>query len=249
MLSNDNITVARNLSGELLSVTSEKYAKVLSGFFKTKKGEYAEGDKFLGIKVPRIRQLVKKYCNNATFADIDNLTKSEWHEIRLAGFLLLVEQYSIANKKNDIQKLDTIIQFYLSISTRANNWVLVDLTAPKILGHWIIKNPQKASILYTLADSENLWQQRISIVATLCLVKNNIFNHTMILAQQLLSHDHDLIHKAIGWLLREVGKKDLNLLEKFLQENANIMHRTTLRYAIERMPKEKKEYYMSIHKN
>ena len=240
--------VTDNICNELQSISSAKDSIILSRFFKTGKGEYGEGDKFLGVRVPKTRFVVKKHINETTIADINILTLSEWHEVRLAGFLLLIEKFKVACKENDLKKQEEIVQTYLHFLPRGNNWDLVDIVSPKILGEWIVRNPHQSKILYSLAEYENLWVQRVAIVSTLALVRNNYFEHTLSLSKQLLNHQHDLIHKAVGWLLREIWKKNNIILEKFLDENITEMPRVTLRYSIERMPMEKKKHYMSSQK-
>ena len=232
----------------LQSISLPMVATSLSRFFKTGKGEYGEGDKFLGIKVPQIHAIVKQYRNKISISDIDALTLSEWHEVRLAGFLFLEDKFNQACKTNDIISQEQIVETYLNHIPRGNNWDLVDLVCHKILGKWIIIRPEQNKILYSLANSENLWCQRAAIVSTLSLVRNNNFEHTLKIAELLLNHHHDLINKAVGWLLRECGKKRTDILEDFLQKHAPSMPRVTLRYAIERMPIEQRKYYMSIQK-
>lgn len=215
---------------------SEK-SKILSKFFKTKKGEYGEGDLFLGITVPKIRSLVKEYWEETSLKELKELLKSKFHEERLTALLILVKKYeSSENKKR-------VVDFYLKNLIHVNNWDLVDLSAPNILGDFFSENPKE--ILYKLVKSKNLWEKRIAIVSTLTFIRKNNFNDTLKISRILLKDKHDLIHKSVGWMLREVGKRDLKVLEKFLEKNYKQMSRTTLRYSIERMPQSKRRYYLT----
>lgn len=215
----------------------------LMRFFKTGKGEYGEGDRFLGIRVPATRAIVKEWKNKVCLEDISPLIDSQWHEIRLAGFLLLIELYKKAKKHNAEQ---AIVDFYIASLNLGNNWDLVDLVAPKILGDYLIDRPEKREILYSLASMEGqLWHQRVAIVATWTLIREHQFNDALTLCEGLMTHSHDLIHKACGWMLREVGKRGgMHRLEDFLDRHAARMPRTMLRYAIEKMTEEKRRYYM-----
>lgn len=218
----------------------------LSGFFKTGKGEYGEGDRFLGIKVPVTRNIVKQYKNTVKLSDIDLLINSEWHEIRLAGFLLLLERYKRAIKAKDTDDADRSVKFYLSNIHKGNNWDLVDLVCEYILGDWILRSRADENVLYELADMEGyLWHQRVAIVSTLTLIRNGIFEPTLKIAEQFLSHPHDLIHKATGWMLREMGKRGgKKELVEFLNKHKADMPRTMLRYAIERFTPEERKHFM-----
>lgn len=223
---------------ELLSVANPEKAIFLQRFFKTGKGQYAEGDTMLGIIVPVIRNIVKK-CPLLPFPEIQILLDSEYHEARLTGLLLLVKQYK--NAKETEKK--AIFDFYLKNAHRANNWDLVDVTCKDVIGVYLFDKEDR-SILYRLAKSDNLWEQRIAIVSTYAFIKNGEFEDTFAISKQLLSHKHDLIHKAVGWMLREVGKRDRQALETFLEIHKQQMPRTTLRYAIEHFDPEEKAHYM-----
>lgn len=218
----------------------------LMRFFKTGKGEYGEGDRFLGLKVPQTRAIVKEARLLIPLKEISQLLHSGWHEVRLSGFLLLVEEMK-ANlpKKKDTpvtlkakaEKRKEIAEFYLLHARQANNWDLVDLSCEYILGPYLrLSGENDYSILYRLAQSDNLWEQRISIVSTFDFIRNGIFSPTLKIADMLLTHPHDLIHKAIGWMLREIGKRDQDILLSYLEKNYSRMPRTSLRYAIERLP-------------
>ena len=222
---------------ELQSHKNEKKAKILSKFFKTGKGQYGEGDVFLGLIVPKTREIAKKYID-LNFKDIQRLILSKIHEERLAALMILAEKY----KKSDSEDKKLIIDFYLKNAEKVNNWDLVDLSADKILGNYLIH--KNKSILYKLAKSENLWERRISIISTFAFIKNYKFKDTIKISEILLNDKHDLIQKAVGWMLREVGKRDEKVLCDFLDKHCGKMPRTMLRYAVERLDKKKREFYM-----
>ena len=200
-------------------------------FFKTGKGEYAEGDKFLGVVVPDSRKIVKEHWQKATLDDIQEILKSEFHEMRLVALLMLVAKFEKSKDQNEQKKL---VDFYLKNTQYINNWDLVDLSCYKLLGRYCFENRQE-SILRKLSDSENMWEKRIAIVGTMHYVKKGSFDLTQDLVLNNLNHPHDLMHKANGWLLREMGKKNEALLLEFLKKHYPKMPRTTLRYAIEKL--------------
>lgn len=240
---NDN---AKELIAAMQMLENPEQRKVLMGFFKTGKGQYGEGDEFLGLKVPETRVFVKEY-SELPLHEVQKLLENKWHEVRLCGFLILVEQYK--NKKATEDEKDAILNMYLANSQRANNWDLVDLSCYKILGKWLVESkvPKKEKLLLLdkLANSDNLWEQRISIVSTMATLKAKDSSFTIRYARHHLNHTHDLMHKAVGWLLREMGKRcGIDELRAFLSEYASIMPRTTLRYAIEKMDKEEREFWM-----
>ncbi|MCI6119722.1 MAG: DNA alkylation repair protein [Prevotella sp.] len=247
---------ADDIIATLLSMGDEWQRENLMRFFKTGKGQYGEGDRFIGIKVPDTRMVVKEARLRVPLDEIAVLLDSEWHEARLCGFLLLVEEMKAALPKArqpltaNAGRRDEIARFYLQHARSANNWDLVDMSCPKILGKWLLY-PQAdgtmpdRQVLYRLAASSNLWEQRIAIVTCWMLIRSDDYDDTLRLATQLLPHPHDLIHKAVGWMLREVGKRDMTTLEDYLDSHAHEMHRTTLRYAIEKMSEEKRRYYLS----
>lgn len=218
--------------------------KIFMSFFKTEKGEYGEGDKFIGINVPDNRKISRQHSSDP-IEHIREMLYHEIHEFRLAALIALSHRYE---KSNDTTARLDIVRFYLQHCHQCNNWDLVDLSAPAILGSHLLHHDDH-SVLDTLSLSDNLWHQRIAIVATLTLIRNNRFDDTMRLARQYLSHPHPLIHKATGWMLREVGKKDESQLLGFLDRHCHEMPRTALRYAIERLSTEKRKYYMEISKN
>jgi 3-methyladenine DNA glycosylase AlkD len=225
---------------ELVSVANPEKAKFLQGFFKTGKGQYAEGDILLGIVVPLVRDIVKK-CPQMPFSEIQVLIDSEYHEARLTGLLLLVKQFKKAKAEADRR---SIFDFYLKNARKANNWDLVDVSCRDVIGLYLLEHEENRDILYRLAESDNLWEQRISIVSSWTFIKHRQYADTLALAEKLLPHKHDLIHKAVGWMLREVGKKDCETLVDFLETHHQGMPRTALRYAIEHFSPEERERFM-----
>lgn len=245
---------ASDITATLLAMRDDRQRDILSRFFKTGKGDYGEGDRFLGIKVPQTRAVVKQARLQVPLDEIQHLVSSEWHEVRLCGFLLAVEEIQASLPRRGIDTADKarrrteIARFYLRNARHADNWDLVDLSCPKILGTWLLHLPPEATatVLDPLAHSDNLWEQRIAIVTTLTLIRNDRFADTLRIADILLTHPHDLIHKAVGWMLREVGKRSTPTLETYLATRHSTMHRTTLRYAIERLPAPRRLYWMQL---
>lgn len=228
-----------NLKKDLKRLADVDKAKFLAGFFKTGKGQYAEGDIFLGITVPQQRKIAKKY-RDLKLDIIKNLLESKIHEERLVGLLILVERF----RNSDAKERSKIFNFYLDNLAGVNNWDLVDLSAPNIVGSYLIDKKGERDLLLKLAVSDNLWEKRISIVATYTFIRKSEFSQTIKIAGILLHNKHDLIHKAVGWMLREVGKKDQKVLEEFLLKYRMQMPRTMLRYAIERLDEEKRKFYL-----
>jgi 3-methyladenine DNA glycosylase AlkD len=223
---------------ELQALANPEIAAILQAYFKTGKGQYAENDVFMGIKVPSIRYIVKRY-NALSLTEIQNLLQSKYHEARMAGLLVLTGQF-VSTKTEENRK--EIFNFYLQNTSKINNWDLVDASCRFIIGGYLLDKKDR-SILYKLADSEYLWEERMAIVSTWTFIKNDEYDDTLNLARKLAPHKHDLIHKAVGWMLREVGKKDKAVLLDFLDQNRRILPRTALRYAIEIFsPEEKKQY-------
>lgn len=223
---------------DIKKLENPEKARVLQGFFKTGKGEYGEGDIFLGITVPQSRIIAKKYKELDT-KQILTLLCSKIHECRLIALLILIERYKTA-KATEQKK--AIVNFYLENIKYVNSWDLVDLSAHQILGNYLSKEDK--SILYRLATSSNLWERRIAIISTLHFIKEEKFEDTFKIAGILLNDKHDLVQKAVGWMLREVGKNNQNLEEKFLNKHYQKMPRTMLRYAIEKFDRYKKAFYM-----
>ena len=213
----------------------------LSRFFKTGPGQYGEGDIFLGIKVPTTRAVVKSYWKELTLNDLKECVINPYHEVRLAALLALVEMFSHSKKDRAFQK--ECVDFYLSHTDRINNWDLVDLSCYPLLGVWLLDKDR--SLLYDLAhDGKTIWEQRIGIVSTMTFIRHGQLDDTFSIADILLHHPHDLIHKAVGWLLREAGKKDEVALTEFLKSRHKTMPRTMLRYAIEKFPEEKRAVFL-----
>ena len=233
----------------MLSRRDESQVAGLMRFFKTGPGQYGEGDKFLGIKVPVTRAVVKECWKEVSFENLQECILSPWHEVRLASLLCLVEIFSRAGKKKqeDLQK--RCVDFYLAHTDRINNWDLVDLSCYSLLGEWLLDKDR--SLLYELArNGKNIWEQRIGIVSTMAFVRNNQLSDTYSIADIFLEDSdrvplHDLLQKAVGWLLREAGKKDEASLRRFLDKRASKMPRTMLRYAIEKFPEPVRRIYLS----
>lgn len=249
------MVTAKEILEELAALRDVSQAGHLMRFFKCRPGEYGAGDKFLGLKNPQTRAIVRLARREVSLSEIEKLLYSEWHEARLCGFLLLVEEMKAAlPKKRDLavwgaERREELATFYLKHARQANNWDLVDLSCPKILGEWLVyPGPDgelpSTEILDRLAASPNLWEQRIAMVSTWRLIRDGRFDETLRLARRFLFHPHDLIHKATGWMLREVGKKNEETLWSFLEENYARMPRTTLRYAIERMDTSDRQYWL-----
>ena len=210
----------------------------LSRFFKTGPGQYGEGDKFLGIKVPVTREVVKACWKETSWEDLEECVTSEYHELRLAALLTLVELFK-HNKKQQQECID----FYLAHTAYINNWDLVDLSCYPLLGVWLLDKDR--AILYDLArNGKTIWEQRIGMVSTMTFIRNGQLEDTFAIADILLNHPHDLIHKAVGWLLREAGKRDKEALENYLQPRYKKMPRTMLRYAIEKFPEAERKQYL-----
>lgn len=222
---------------ELLKLKNEKEANHLMRFFKTQKGEYGEGDIFLGVRVPQTRKIVKKYFNQTSLRELQEMLNSKYHEIRLCALLMMVELFEKTDNKNEI------VLLYIKNVKNINNWDLVDLTAPKIIGKYYLITKDD-SLIRKLANSNHLWSERIAIVSQWSILRDGKFDLLIELCEKFLNHKHDLIHKAVGWMLREAGKQDINVLINFLDKNSKIMPRTTLRYSIERLSTEQKKYYM-----
>ena len=222
------------LKKDLNELKNKEKAKVYARFFKTGKGEYGEGDIFLGLTVPKQRELAKKYID-LPLTDVKKLLYNKYHEFRLTGLFILVYKYEKEPSKK-------IIDFYIKHRHRGNNWDLIDCVCDKLLGKYLFDKDK--SILYKLAKSNSLWDRRISIIATFEFIKNNKFEDTLKIAEILLNDEHDLIHKAVGCMLREVGKRNLKTEEEFLKKHYKKMPRTMLRYAIERFEEGKRKGYL-----
>ncbi len=226
------------LRKELKKLANSEKAKLLQRFFKTGKGEYAEGDVFLGIMVPQQRELVKRYWKEITLKEAEELLSSKFHEERLTSLFILVKKF----EKNSEQRKD-IFDLYLRNTENINNWDLVDVTTPRIVGAYL--TDKKRDVLYKLVKSNNLWERRISVLATFAFIARREFGDSLRIAEILLNDKHDLIHKAVGWMLREIGKRDQKVEEDFLNKYYKQMPRTMLRYAIEKFNEELRLKYLN----
>ncbi len=222
---------------ELQKLANPDQALILQRFFKTGPGEYGEGDRFLGVKVPVLRGFAKQQAD-ATLTEIKSLLRSPFHECRMVALFMLIRKY---NAGDDSLK-EIIFNLYLKSSPYINNWDLVDLTAPNIVGHYL--SDKKRDTLYKLVKSPSIWERRISIIATFYFIRQNQFQDTFRLADKLINDKEDLIHKAVGWMLRESGKRNFELLENFLFTRYAKMPRTMLRYAIEKFPELLRQQYL-----
>ena len=222
---------------DLEKLKNPEKAKTLRRFFKTRKGEYGEGDIFLGISVPDQRRVAKKYLD-LPLPGIEKLLSDEIHEYRLTALLILASKF----QKAGLDERGKIVGLYLRNIKKINNWDLIDLSAPKILGPWFFDKDR--SFLYKLALSKNLWERRIGIMSTFAFIKVGQFQDTFKISEILLKDEHDLIHKAVGWMLREVGKKNQKTEEQFLRKHHCQMPRTMLRYAIEKFSEKKRKFYL-----
>jgi 3-methyladenine DNA glycosylase AlkD len=229
--------INEQVKAEFKKLSDPEHAMKLQGFFKTGEGEYGEGDLFLGVRVPDQRRIAKKY-KDMGLTDVLELLRSRIHEHRLTALFILTEQFNKGNEEARQQ----IVDIYLSNTAYVNNWDLVDSSAHKILGAWLVDKAR--DVLYELAGSDSIWERRISIISTFAFINRGDLVDAIALAGILVDDKHDLIHKASGWVLREVGKKDQLVLEEFLLEHYDNMPRTMLRYAIERLPEERKKFYM-----
>lgn len=233
----DQVLIVKNIHKKLLQLGSREFADIQKKFFKTGPGEYGEGDRFIGVRVPELRRLVKEYPDIA-IKDIQKLLQSTIHEERLLALLMLVRRYATGS---EIEK-ERIYELYLSHTRFINNWDLVDGSASYIVGAYLMNQPKEP--LYRLAKSEDLWERRISVVSTFHFIKHNRFWETLKISKILLSDPEDLIHKAVGWMLREIGKRHLPTEERFLKTYYHRMPRTMLRYAIEKFPESKRQMYL-----
>ncbi len=214
--------------------------EILMRFFKTGKGEYGEGDQFLGVTVPYSRAIAKVF-RALPWQELSKVLQSKWHEMRLVALLILVEKFKKADAKEKVK----IIKFYLEHTQFINNWDLVDLSVYKILGEFL-REDRDRKILYRLARSKNLWERRMSVIATFAFIRQADFSDVIKISKILLNDSHDLIHKAVGWMLREVGKRDEVKLKEFLDLHASDMPRTMLRYAIEKLSAKDRKYYLGL---
>ena len=254
------MTKAQEIIEYMESLRNEEQRRILMGFFKTGPGEYGYGDEFLGLKVPQTREVVKAVAGDIVLGEVPELLMSKWHEVRLCGFLILVDKFEKQSTKRleknaeAIRKRDEILMMYLQYAEQANNWDLVDLSVHKILGHWLLlpsdlgDREYKMKVLDGLAASSCLWKQRMSIVCSWKTSQMGDPSWCLRYAEIHLHHRHDLMHKAVGWMLREMGKRvSMDLLREFLRQHAHEMPRTMLRYAIEKMSDEERKRWMTAN--
>ncbi len=236
MISNDHIYIVSELN---------KYKNKNNNikFFKTNKGQYAENDKFLKVRMEDIRIIAKKYIN-ISLDNIDFLLKNEYHEVRLTGIIILTYKFEKYQKEDNEKELKNIFDYYLKNTKYINNWDLVDFSCYKIVGEYLIN--KNRNILYALVASENMWERRIAVVSTFAFIKHNEYKDTLNICKILLNDNEDLIQKSTGWMLREIGKRiNKNILITFLNENYKNMPRVMLRYSIEKLSPKEKKYYMN----
>jgi len=230
--------IAQKIQKRLRQFATREKARVLQGFFKTGPGEYGDGDVFLGVVVPDIRRVAKEF-QDTPLEEIKKILASRYHEERLLALLMLVHLFA----KGDEALKKRIYGLYLKSTRYINNWDLVDLSAPNIVGNYLLDKSRKP--LYAFARSNDLWKRRIAILSTAAFIRQNDFDDTFRISKSLLKDDHDLLHKAVGWMLREVGKRSLPREEEFLRQHYKKMPRTMLRYAIERFPENRRQKYLS----
>ena len=234
---------ASNLIQAIQTGSNDQKAQFFQRFFRTGPGEYAEGDQFLGLTVPNQRLIAKQF-SNLPLSELRETIKSPFHELRLTSLLILVNQYNKALQTKNLQDTQAIMKFYLAHTAYINNWDLVDSSADKILGHWIYTHPKKQKILTQFSNSKSLWERRMAMISCFYFIRQESFQLPLQIAEKLLSDPHDLIHKAVGWMLREIGKRDLTTLDQFLQKHYQQIKRTTLRYAIEKHPEAIRKKYL-----
>ena len=232
---------ASKVLAALKSESSARHASEQQRFYKTAPGEYGEGDVFLGISVPKTRKIAGEY-RNLTFDEIEKLAKSDFHEVRLCALVILCNQYK---KSKDSKKKKAIFDFYMVqvVKGRVNNWDLVDVSAPTI-GQYLAESNNSMPILRKLSKSKDLWERRIAMIFTFAFLRAGELEPTYEIAERLLKDEHDLIHKAVGWMLREMGKRDPSLLRAFLADHSKVMPRTMLRYSIEKLPKRERKMWL-----
>ncbi len=252
------MTTAQEIIDYMETLQNEEQRQILMRFFKTAEGEYGYGDEFLGLKVPQTREVVRAVWKDLPLSEVPALLLNRWHEVRLCGLLILVAKFEkLATKRLEhdeeaIRGRDEILQLYLQYAEQTNNWDLVDLSVHKILGHWLLlpthlgDRDYKLALLDDLAQSDNLWKQRMSMVCSWKTSQQGEPSWCLRYAEIHLHHPHDLMHKAVGWMLREMGKRvSMDLLRDFLRQHAHDMPRTALRYAIEKMTDDERQYWMA----
>ncbi len=229
----------KEIKRDLKKLSSKKRAENIAKFFKTGKGEYSEGDLFLGVSNPEVHKIANKYKKKIDVKDTLFFLRHKIHEFRLFGLDILKYKYS----KGDQEEKKEIVDVYLENKEYINNWDLVDLSAPNILGDYLLDKDR--DILYKFAKTDHLWTQRIAILSTLAFIRNKEYMDALEISKLLLNHQHDLIHKAVGWMLREIWKRDSNIAEEFIKDNYDDIPRTALRYSIEKMEEKKRKKYLN----
>lgn len=229
----------QKIKKEISQFASKERAEISSSFFKTGKGEYSEGDVFIGVRVPVLRKIAKKY-DKMELKNLENLLKDKVHEYRFIALVILMNKY----KKSDDSEKKKIYDFYLKNLENINNWDLVDISAPHIVGDYL--SDKNKDVLYKLTRSRNLWFRRVAIISTFAFIRKNDFNDCLKISEDLLDDKEDLIHKAVGWMLREVGNRDLKTEEEFLKKHYKKIPRTALRYAIEKFKEDKRQEYLKM---
>ncbi|MBE2186033.1 MAG: DNA alkylation repair protein [Rhodothermales bacterium] len=235
------MTTASDLLAALHARANPKRADALQGFFQTGPGQYGEGDRFLGLRVPDVRAVAKE-AKALTLADVEALLDSEWHEARLAALAVMVNRFPKAGQADR----EAMVALYLRRTDRINNWDLVDVSAPHIVGTYLLDRDDALDVLERLAASENLWERRIAAVATFAFIRQRDVVPTLVVAERLVNDRHDLIHKAVGWMLREAALRESAPVEAFLDRHAATMPRTMLRYTLERFPDPLRRRYMTM---
>lgn len=228
-----------DVKNSLLDLEQPERASFAARFFKIKPGGYAEGDQFLGLSMPQQHAIARQF-RNLPMREVEQLVRDPYHECRMTGLLIWVNQ----SRKAGADQRTVLLERYIANRHYVNNWDLVDVTCPQIIGHYLLTRDR--SLLYELAHEDHLWSQRMAMVSTIAFIRKDQFSDTFSLAEILLPHKHDLIHKAIGWMLREVGKRNVDALEEFLHDHIRQLPRTTLRYAIERFAPVRRRYYLDL---
>lgn len=237
--------IAETVTKELLEIQAPRPGRAadMARFFKAFPGGYGEGDEFLAITVPVIRQVAKKYRTSSP-TDIEQLLDSRWHEVRLVGVIIMADQCK--SKRISMPQRKALYDLYLRRTDAVNNWDLVDLSCRDVIGEYLLRQPEEQGILVKLAQSKNLWERRIAIISTWQLIRAGQLDQTFAIADLLLTDKHDLIHKAVGWMLREAGKRDEARLKQYLADHISQLPRTSLRYAIERLAPNERAYFMKL---
>lgn len=230
---------AKEIIQSLTYLADPVKAKFLQGYFKTGKGEYGEGDKFLGVKVPEQRKIAGQFWKDVTLDDLKELILNHYHEVRLTAIFILVQKFQ---KSKSNEEKQAIVDFYFDNKQYINNWDLVDSSAHKILGPWLYNKDR--SLLYELAHSGQLWDQRIAVISTFYFIDHDDFSDSLKIAEKLLQHPHDIIQKAVGWMIREIGNRDYYTALQFLRQHYKNMPRTMLRYAIEKFEPETRHGFL-----